>query len=101
MKTLLLSCFAVLLFITGVKAQPVLQATDLNPVAGDKIFDVSAKSAGVAIPVEGKNKTWDYSNLKDSTEPIDTFKYMKKNKTPFGSLYPLSNLAGTSSYAHG
>lgn len=101
MKTLLLSCFACLLFTIALKAQPVLQSTDINPVAGDKFFMVSAKTGGVVVPTAGKNKTWNYSKLVDSTAPIDTFRYMKKGQTPYGALFPQSNLAGTSSYASG
>ncbi|MBV9960892.1 MAG: hypothetical protein JO072_01480 [Parafilimonas sp.] len=55
MKTLLLSCFAVLFFII-LKAQPVLQAADLNPVAGDKFNMVPAKTIGVAVPKDGQTK---------------------------------------------
>ena len=101
MKTLLFSCFGFLFFIIGLKAQPVLHSTDLNPVAGDKFYMVFAKTVGVAVPAEGKNKTWNYSKLVDSNAAIDTFRYMKKGQTPYSSLFPQSNLAGTSSYASG
>ncbi len=101
MKTTLLSLMIILFFVAGIHAQPVFHATDLNPVAGDRIVSASAKVAGVTIPVAGTNVTWNYSTLKDSTAPFDTTRYVKKSTTPYGSLFPQANLAAKISTAPG
>jgi Secretion system C-terminal sorting domain len=98
MKPILLFSIIFLFFLAGVQAQPVLHSADLNPVAGDKIIQATAKILNVKTPPAGTNKVWNYSKLKDSTtSPFDTSRYMKKNGTPFASLFPKATLAGTSS----
>jgi len=76
-------------------AQPVLHASDLNPVVGDVTIQATAKIAGVKPPVQGANKTWNYAKLKDTTNALDTFHYVKKNGTPYASEFSKANLAST------
>src|SRR3990172_3553742 len=84
------------------QAQPTLTASNTNPVIGDTIISYSADTTGVSPGSQGANQTWDFSNIAVDIVP-NILSYVSPDSTPYGSSYPLANIAavvGPGTYAY-
>lgn len=77
-------------------AQPVINATDINPVAGDRIFNYS-DSLGTTLyfsdaGLAGAAITWDFHIMPDAHSTLQ-FDFMPCSATAYCDSFPESNIA--------
>lgn len=87
-QTLLL--FVGCLFGAAAEAQPVLNATAINPVHGDFFYEHGV-SPSVSQGAAGANITWDFSAITQTH--LDSTEYFACDSTPYCGTFPGSNIA--------
>ncbi len=79
------------IFTFFVKAQYAITAT-ANPVVGDIDASIGTSTVGLAIPVSGTNKLWNYSGISLKPNSISTGTYVPFSSVPNNTLFPGGNI---------
>lgn len=90
MKKIVRSLLLMVVAITTAHAQPILTATNMNPVAGDGFYG-HIVDTNVTMGASGAHITWNFAAV--SQIGLDSTVVYACDSTPYCSLFPGSNIA--------